>query len=81
MARISKILLWEDVIYLSMSMCSSKNGCIPNMMRLRGCVMATIILYEKLAAKSSMIFIYLTQGTRIDVQSWWIDIWGMNNRN
>ena len=52
-----------------MSMCSSKNGCIPNMMRLRGCVMATIILYEKLAAKSSMIFIYLTQGTRIDVQS------------
>ena len=52
-----------------MSMCFSKNGCIPNMMRLRGCVMAAIILHEKLAARSSMIFIYLTQGTRIDVQS------------
>ena len=31
--------------------------------------MATIILQEKLPAISSMIFIYLTQGTRIDVQS------------
>ena len=64
-----------------MSMCFSKNGCIPNMMRLRGCVMAAIILHEKLAARSSMIFIYLTQGTRIDVKSWCIDICGMNNRN
>ena len=43
--------------------------------------MATKILYEKLAGRCRIIFIYLNQGTRIDVQSCCIDICGMNNLN